>query len=62
MSEKPEKLLGEHMEYLNDLRDSGVTNMFGSASYLKEEFPDLSKQEARAIVSYWMYNFRKVQS
>jgi hypothetical protein len=47
----------EHKEFLNDLRDSGTTNMFGAARYLVEEFPELSKQEARAILSEWMASF-----
>ena len=40
--------------FLNALRDSAVTNMFGATPYLLEEFPELSKQEARAILSEWM--------
>jgi hypothetical protein len=39
--------------FLNNLRDSGVTNMFGAAPYLQEEF-DLSRQEAREILAEWM--------
>lgn len=38
-----------HYNYLMDLRDSGVTNMSGAASYLQEVF-GLSRQEARAIL------------
>jgi hypothetical protein len=44
----------EHKEFLNDLRDSGKTNMFGATPYLMEEFPELSKENARAILSEWM--------
>ena len=43
-------------EYLNDLRDSGVTNMFGAGIYLQEEF-GLEKKEARSILSEWMRSF-----
>jgi hypothetical protein len=43
-------------EYLNDLRESGVTNMFGAAPYVEDEF-GLNKGEARRIVSLWMKNF-----
>ena len=37
----------EYFEFLNELRDSGVTNMFGAAPYLQEAFACLTntKQE-----------------
>lgn len=43
----------EYTEYLNDLRDSGVTNMFGAAPYLQAEF-GLDKREAREVLANWM--------
>lgn len=39
--------------FLNNLRVSGVTNMFGAAPYLQEEF-DLSRQEAKEVLLEWM--------
>ena len=54
---KPEKLKEEHLEYLDNLRDSGVTNMFGAAPYLQEQFEDLDKYSATKIVTYWMRTF-----
>lgn len=54
--ERPEVVTEEHLEYLDDLRDSGVTNMFGATMYLTATF-DLTKQEARQILSYWMTTF-----
>ncbi len=50
------KVLDEHLEYLDLLRKSGVTNMFGAANYLVDEF-SISKIEAREILSYWMRTF-----
>ena len=47
----------EHLEYLDDLRESGETNMFGARPYLRAEYPELTKQEARDILSYWMETF-----
>ena len=55
--EKPEKLTLEHLDFLDDLRESGITNMFGAGSYLKSDFPELSKQDCRAILGYWMQTF-----
>lgn len=43
--------------FLDDLRESGVTNMFGAAPYLREEFPHLDREAARKAVVYWMETF-----
>ena len=48
----------EVMSYLNDLRDSGVTNMFGAAPYVEDEF-GIDKREARRILQLWMQNFNE---
>lgn len=42
--------------YLEQLRRSGVTNMFGASPYLVEEF-GLSRNEARTILTDWMNNY-----
>ena len=46
----------EHKAYLDDLRESGVTNMFGAARYIQEDF-GVDKREARAILAEWMKTF-----
>jgi predicted deacetylase len=46
----------EMFDYLNDLRDSGATNMFGANHYLVDEF-EVDKHEARKVLSKWMENF-----
>lgn len=50
------KVVQEHLEYLDELRESGVTNMYGARPYLIREF-DLSKTEASEVLSYWMKTF-----
>jgi len=55
--EKPEALEEEHLEYLDALRETGATNMFGARPYLMKEYPELSKQEAGDILQYWMKTF-----
>lgn len=40
-------------KYLDDLRDSGVTNMYGAGQYLQEEF-GMDKYEAREVLANWM--------
>jgi len=48
----------EYFAYLNNLRDSGVTNMYGAGPYLQQAF-GLTKYEARDILIQWMESFRK---
>ena len=57
MEERPDYCTDEHLIFLDDLRESGETNMFGAAPYLREEFGDLTKDEARKITVYWMKTF-----
>jgi hypothetical protein len=54
---RPVIVKDEHIEYLNNLRDSGATNMFGARPYLQAAFGDLSKQEALIVLTYWMDSF-----
>lgn len=42
--------------FLENLRRSGVTNMYGAAPYLMEEF-GLCKQEAVEILKDWLRNY-----
>lgn len=42
--------------YLEELRRSGVTNMFGATLYLMDEF-GLEKKEATTILADWMRNY-----
>lgn len=55
--EKPEYLTEEHLRYLDQLRESGVTNMFGAAPFVLLQFPDLSEQQAKQVLIYWMQTF-----
>ena len=48
-----------YFEFLNELRESGTTNMFGAGSYLEDEFPELNRQEAKEVVLEWMESFDK---
>mgnify|MGYP001252119018 FL=1 len=47
----------EHRVFLNDLRESGLTNMFGAGSYLEESF-DMGRNDARDVLMQWMKSFR----
>ena len=54
---KPEALKEEHLTFLDVLREAGKTNMFGARPYIQKEYPELSKEEAREILYYWMKTF-----
>ena len=43
----------EHFDYLEELRDSGTTNMMGAGRYLAAEFA-LDKSTAKGILLKWM--------
>jgi hypothetical protein len=53
---RPEFVTDEHLEFLDELRESGEINMFGAAPYLSDIF-DLSSQDARKVLTYWMQTF-----
>ncbi len=46
----------KYFEYLEQLRESGVVNMFGAVPYLQAEFPELEHDRKRAveILRAWM--------
>ena len=46
----------EYYKFLVKLRDSGATNMYGASPYLEEAY-DLSRKDARDILSSWMNSF-----
>ena len=45
--------MSDYFDYLEELRQSGVTNMFGATPYLMEEF-NLDLSEAKDILLTWM--------
>ena len=56
MIERPTIVSEEHLVYLDALRESGETNMFGAASYVADEF-DIDMRSAKKILLYWMKSF-----
>ena len=48
----------EYYEYLDNLRESGVTNMFGASKFLEYEF-GLDRYEAKDILLAWMQQYGK---
>ena len=54
--EAPAIVEHEHLIYLDALRESGETNMFGAGAYLQAHF-GFDKHEARDVLGYWMDTF-----
>lgn len=54
---RPEFCTDEMLEYLDDLRESGVTNMFGAVPYVERNFPELTEGEAKEVLFFWMKTF-----
>lgn len=51
-------MTNEHKEYLLELRDSGVTNMWGATPYLAARF-GLDEKTADDILVEWIKSFKK---
>lgn len=50
----------EYLGYLDALRESGVTNMFGARPYLMREFPELAGERGKLagkVLSNWIQTF-----
>lgn len=49
----------KYFDYLERLRQSGETNMYGAEPYLQSEFPELryDKDKAREILLAWIKTF-----
>ena len=60
--DRPEEIGGVNLEeafiFLDILRESGVTNMYGAGRDLREEY-SCSKQESHKILAAWMQDFGK---
>jgi hypothetical protein len=42
--------------FLDDLRDSGVTNMFGAVPYIQDEF-GYDRTTSKSLLSEWMKTY-----
>jgi len=56
MCDRPISVTDEALVYLDELRESGATNMFGAAQYLERDM-DMNRREAKEVLLYWMDNF-----
>ena len=47
--------------YLDNVRESGVTNMYGASPYIREEF-GVNRYEANRLLTKWMETFSERHS
>ena len=47
------QMINKYEQYLDDLRESGITNIYAAAPFLMAKF-DLLKSEARKILVDWI--------
>ena len=55
-NQKPGGMEECHLVYLDNLRESGETNMFGAAPFLVRDF-GLQKTDAQEYLQHWMNTF-----
>lgn len=57
MEQRPDFVTDEHLEFLDELRSSGVTNMYGAAPYVQKAFKGLGHDKSVRVLTYWMRTF-----
>ena len=57
MDSQFDEMKDEVFEYLEELKESGETNMFGATTYVMETF-EISKVMAIKFVSAWMETYK----
>ncbi len=55
-TKRPDFVFDEHLTFLDKLRESGKTNMWGAVPYMEEEFCE-DADTLGEIHSYWMHSF-----
>ena len=66
--ERPEFMTDKHLEWMFDLRDDinssphEETIWNDAALWLQDEFGDVTKKQAKAIVAWWTKKYGKTQS
>ena len=54
-----EEQLARYLQFLDQLRASGITNMFGARPFLQQEYGELDDAQAAKVLAYWMATFRE---
>jgi hypothetical protein len=54
-----EDLKEEIFDFLDYLRESGATNMFGAGRYITDMYPEVSRKESHELLKEWMETFNE---
>lgn len=57
MADQDQVLKQEIFDFLEDLKESGVINMWGAAPNIQEAFPQLSLKEAKQWLRKWISQY-----
>lgn len=52
----------EYYQTLEAIRQAGICNMWGASSYLKEFYPELSKEQSQEILCNWIHNYNELNA
>jgi hypothetical protein len=55
-TDRPPSVTDDRLEYLDHLRESGITNMSGAGRYLQKEYY-IGRAESQELLEYWMRTF-----
>jgi hypothetical protein len=55
--ERPKFIKENYLIFLDDLRKSGITNMFGAVPYIQKGLGIKNYERAKEILIYWMHSF-----
>jgi hypothetical protein len=57
VKEHGEELVNEVFTFLDELRESGDTNMYGASPYIEDEF-DMKRRAGAPFLSSWMESYK----
>lgn len=55
--ERPACVTDTHLYFLDGLRMTGITNMYGAVPYIQEAFNGMTRDTASKVLAYWMNSF-----
>ena len=55
---RPDFVDDDHLKFLDELRESGIVNMFGATPFIIDAF-NVDRKLAEKILKYWMDSFGK---
>jgi len=50
----------EVFEFLEELRQSGATNMFNALPYMEKEFPDMDKKHLLKLLQFYIQHYSDI--